>query len=78
MRRSRPRPNKAKGYQNIEDTEAADYTAKRGMEYQGRERRKVIKKVVLFPEGRPWEIEQQGPQFETEYDHQRTNNPVHG
>jgi hypothetical protein len=78
MRRTRPRPDKAKGYQNIEDAEAADNTAKRGMEYQGHERRKVVKKIVLLPEGRPREIEQQGSQLETDYDCQRTKNPVHG
>jgi hypothetical protein len=78
MRRTRPRPHEAKGDKNIEDAEAADDTTKRGMEYQGHETRKMIEKIVLLPEGRPREVEEQRSKLETEYDHQCTQNPVHG
>jgi len=78
MRRTRARPDEAKGDKNIEDAKAADDAPERGVEYDAHERRKMVKKIVLLPEGRPREIEQQGSKLETEYDHQRTKNPVHG
>jgi hypothetical protein len=77
-RRTRTRPDEAKGDKNIEDAEAADDTAERWVENDGHERREMAQKVVLLPEGRPWEIEKQRSKLEAQHDHQRTKNPVHG
>jgi hypothetical protein len=78
MRRARTRSDEAKGDKNIEDAEAAYDAPERGVEYDAHERGKMVKKIVLLPEGRPREVEEQGSKLETEYDHQRTKNPVHG
>jgi hypothetical protein len=48
------------------------------MKDNANERRKVVEKEILFPEGGPWEIEKQRSHFEANNDQQRAEDTVHG
>src|ERR1700734_3332880 len=48
------------------------------MKHDGDQRGKMAEKEVLLPEGRPWEIEEQGSHFEANNDQQRAKDTVHG
>ncbi len=48
------------------------------MKHDMDQRGEMAEKEVLLPEGRPWEIEEQGSHFEANNDQQRTKDTVHG
>ena len=62
----------------IQHANTADGASKRRMKHNVNERRKVVEKEILFPEGGPREIEKQGPHFEANNDQQRAEDTVHG
>jgi hypothetical protein len=75
--RTGARADKAERQENIENAEAADGAAERGMEHDVNERRKMNEKKVLFPKGGPGEIEEQSSHLEANDDQQCTKDAVH-
>src|SRR5580700_2217667 len=76
--RTRTRTDKAESQQDDQHTETADGTAEGGMKHDVNERGEKDQKKIVFPEGRPGEIEEQGPHFEANHDQQRAEDTVHG
>jgi len=72
------RTDKAERQENIENAEAADGAAERGMKHDVNERRKMNEKKVLFPKGGPREIEEQSSHLEANDDEQCAKDTVHG
>src|SRR5579864_1342740 len=69
--------NPSNGQKNVENADAADHAAERGMEHDRPKQRVVAQKKVLFPIVGPWQIEQQSPHFEREHDQKCAIDPVH-
>jgi len=68
----------ADGDENIENAEAADNAAKRGMkEKQADGQRRVAQEVVLLPEIRPWEIQEKRTHLQTKNDQDYAQRFVH-
>jgi hypothetical protein len=76
--RTGTRTNEAESQEYVQHANAADGSAKRGMKDNVNERRKVVEKEVLFPEGGPRKIEEQGSHLEANDDQQRAEDTVHG
>ena len=76
--RTGSRTNEAESQKYVQHANAADGAAKRGMKDNMNERRKVVEEEILFPEGGPRKIEEQGSHFEANDDQQRTQDTVHG
>src|SRR5579863_6952323 len=73
------RTDKAERQENIQNAEAADGAAERGMEHDVNERRKMNEKKVMFsPIGGPREIEEQSSHLEANDDEQCAKDAVHG
>jgi hypothetical protein len=62
------RTYKAESQEDVKHAKTANRAAKRRMKHNVNKRRKMVEKEVLFPEGRPGEIEEQGSHFEANDD----------
>jgi hypothetical protein len=71
------RAYKTERQENIQNAEAANGAAKRGMEHDVNERRKMNEKKVLFPKGGPREIEEQSSHLEANDDQQCAKDAIH-
>jgi hypothetical protein len=70
--RTRTRTDKAESQQDIHYAYTADSAAEGRMKHHVNERRKMAKEKIVFPEGGPREIEEQGSHFEANDDQQCT------
>jgi hypothetical protein len=68
--RTRTPTDKAESQQDIHYTQTADGAPKGRMKHHVNKRRKMAEKKIVFPEGGPREIEEQGSHFEANDDQQ--------
>src|ERR1700741_5227990 len=73
----RIRTDHPNSHKNVEYAEAADRSAKSGMQQNAHQRREMAQKIVLLPNAGPWEIEEDSAHDAANNHQQRAYDSIH-